>query len=79
MVNCLCQHEDLVCSDFAVAAFFAGEGCKIIFAIFDTFFDCFYFFVVKLLAELLHVNIAFSELRESGKSPRLITKFYAVK
>ena len=38
----LFPHEDLVCADFAVAAFFAGEGCKIIFALFDSFLDSIY-------------------------------------
>ena len=38
----LFPHEDLVCADFAVSAFFAGEGCKIIFAFFYSFLDSIY-------------------------------------
>ena len=38
----LFPHEDFVCADFAVSAFFAGEGCKIIFALFDSFLDYIY-------------------------------------
>lgn len=38
----LFPHEDVVDSGFSVAAFFAGEGCKIIFAFLDSFLDSIY-------------------------------------